>query len=253
MLEYAPKGLIGLLTPQANTTVEAEMAILCPNGHATIAARLTSARPTIDERLADYILSVDTTLDRFANAPLAAVAFACTGASYLVDPAREADAIAAIEAARGYKFITAAGAVLDALKVLGAARVGIVSPYDGSLHDRCLEYWSGRGVDIGSVARIESADAAFHPIYALRAASADAATAALADDVTAIAILGTGLATLPVMRRLGGRPVPVISPNLCLMWRASIAARNEAPAADNLAPWISGAEWGTRFDMRVGD
>jgi maleate isomerase len=41
-VEYAPKGLIGVFTPQANTTVEPEMAILTPPGHAFINARMTS-------------------------------------------------------------------------------------------------------------------------------------------------------------------------------------------------------------------
>ena len=49
MVEYAPKGLIGVLTPQANTTVEPELAILWPRGVAMINARLTSAKTTIEE------------------------------------------------------------------------------------------------------------------------------------------------------------------------------------------------------------
>ncbi len=41
-VEYAPKGLIGVLTPQANTTVEPEFWIMLPPGVAMINARMTS-------------------------------------------------------------------------------------------------------------------------------------------------------------------------------------------------------------------
>ncbi len=41
-LEYAPRGLVGMLTPQANTTVEPEFNLLWPPGVAMINARLMS-------------------------------------------------------------------------------------------------------------------------------------------------------------------------------------------------------------------
>jgi len=253
MVEYAPHGLIGVLTPQANTTVEPEFMALCPPGVGLLTARLTSDAPTIDDRLADYVLSMDRTLDRFANAPLDAVAFACTGASYLVDPEEEAATLAAIEARRGYPLITAVNAIADALAALGARRVGVVSPYGDALHARALDYWAGRGLEIAGVARIKSADEAFHPIYALGASASRERMAALdGAGAEAIVMLGTGLPTLPAILETRGEPAPVISPNLCLMWRAVRAAQGGAPDRDSLAPWLSGAEWGPRLRARMG-
>ncbi len=252
MLQYAPNGLIGLLTPQANTTAEPEFGILCPTGFSTITARLTSDKRTIDERLVDYIESIDRTLDRFANAPLAAVAFACTGASYLIEPDRGAAANAAITRARGYPFITAADAVYDALQALAARRVGIVSPYAGSLHEACLAYWPKRGVDIAKVVQIESADDAFHPIYALGSSASLGGAEALGADIDVVAMLGTGLPTLPTILRMAAGSIPVISPNLCLMWRTVLAIGGTAPSAENLKPWIKAKGWGGRLQERVG-
>ena len=68
MLEYAPKGLVGVLTPQANITVEAEFSILKPPSFGIITARLTSNKTTINARLIDYINHIDNCLDVFANA-----------------------------------------------------------------------------------------------------------------------------------------------------------------------------------------
>jgi len=251
MLEYAPKGLIGVLTPQANTTAEPELSILAPPGYATIAARLTSTRATMDARLVDYLEGIDATLDQFANAPVGAVAFACTGASYLVTPERGAEIVQAIEKARGYAFVTAADAVFDAIAVLGARRVGIVSPYAGALHEKCLAYWPARGVNIARVVQIESAGGAFHPIYALGASASAEGVAAVGTDVDVVAMLGTGLPTLPAILGSAGGHVPVISPNLCLMWRIVLAITGEAPSAANLKPWIAGDGWGERLTARL--
>ncbi|MDJ0629716.1 MAG: hypothetical protein QNJ44_15770 [Rhodobacter sp.] len=252
MTEYAPLGLIGVLTPQANTTAEPEFTILCPAGVGLLTARLTSEKASMDDRLVDYVLSLEWTLDRFANAPLAAVIFACTGAAYLVDPDRENETLAKIESRRGYRLITAANAVADALRVLGARRVGIISPYGDPLHGRALDYWAKRGLKVAAVHRITSDDQAFHPIYSLSASASETGLEALGSkNLEAVAMLGTGLPTLPTLLRAKGAGVPVISPNLCLMWRALLVLRGEAPSAQNLRPWITGEAWRERFRQRV--
>ncbi len=252
-LEYAPAGILGVLTPQANTTVEPEFGILLPPGTGMVAARLTSARPTVDARLADYAGSMERSLDQFANVPLGAAAFACTGAAYLVDPAEKDRHLAKIEASRGYPVVTAANALCDALESLGARRVGIVSPYGDPLHQNALEYWERRGLTVVRTERVAGDDAAFHPVYSLGGdAPASALEAIGTDGLEAIAMLGTGLPTLPAILRAGADPLPVISPNLCLAWRSLLAIRGEAPTAEGLAPWVTGSAWSGRFRARIG-
>lgn len=254
MLHYAPRGLVGVLTPQANTTAEPELSILAPPGVGLIAARLTSTRATIDERLADYVLAVDQTLDRFANAPLGTVIFACTGASYLVDPAAERETLDGIENRRGYKVLTAADAIADALEALSVRRVAILSPYGDALHAAALAYWAGRGLDVAAVEQVASDDAAFHPIYALSAgASSNSLARLVTSDAAAILMLGTGLPTLPAVLAHRARPMPILSPNLCLMWRATLALAGMRPAASNLMPWLTGEAWRARYEARLPD
>ena len=90
-VEYAPEGTVGVLTPQANTTVEPEYAILTPPGYAWINARMLSPHKTIEERLVDYFSKVPQYAPQFANAPIEALSFACTGTSYLVGKESEDD------------------------------------------------------------------------------------------------------------------------------------------------------------------
>ena len=251
-LAYARRGLIGLLAPQANTTVEPECAILCQPGCGLITSRLTSTRPTLPARLIDYLEAVDGTISRFANAPLDAIAFACTGSSYLVGPGSEARIVTAISAGRRVPFITATDAVHAALEVLDAERVGIVSPYEGALHEACLTYWRSRGLSVAAVAQVANYEPAFHRIYSLGPeAAADALGEIDPSAVDAAVILGTGLPSLYAIRRATGFGRPVLSCNLALMWRAFVAVIDEAPSAANLQPWMSAGRWGDRFDRHM--
>ena len=62
-VEYAPQGLIGVLTPQANTTVEPEFWIMLPPGVALINARMTSDKSSLEARLVDYFDQMDRAVD----------------------------------------------------------------------------------------------------------------------------------------------------------------------------------------------
>lgn len=248
-LEYAPKGLIGALTPQANTTVEPEFSILWPPGYAMINARLTSPHGTIEARLRDYWATTEASLDQFANAPISAVAFGCTGATYLAGKDEEDALVARIEDARGYPFVTSARAVCDALGALGANRIGLVSPYPDALTEASIGYWESRGLTIGECASAFNPDSKFHPIYSLGAASASGALALLREKpVDAIVMLGTGMPTLtPIAGAAGWDGPPVMSCMLCLAWRTVHAVDGRAPNADSVMSWINGTHWSSRL------
>jgi maleate cis-trans isomerase len=171
-LEYAPRGLVGMLTPQANTTVEPEFNLLWPRGVGMINARLMSDGATLTARLIDYFEKYEMSLRQFANAPIAVAAAACTGASYLAGRAREAALVTDIEARYGFPFITAALAVVDALNVLKAKRIGLVSPYPDDLNSASVAYWQSHGFAVAEVARTLNDESSFHPIYSLSGSSA---------------------------------------------------------------------------------
>jgi maleate cis-trans isomerase len=258
-LEYAPRGLVGLLVPQANTTVEAEFGILMPPGIAAIAARLTSPHAGIADRMRDYIASLDATIAQFADAPLGALALAVTGASYYTGAAEEDEAVARLEDRLGVPVVTAARAVRDSLLALGARRIGLVSPYPPDVTAASAAYWTARGFAVARIAETTPPAGAFHPIYAL---GSDAAVAALdsldAAGLDAVVMLGTGM---PTLRAILARPAlgaaPVTSSMLSLAWRVAEAlARGRTagappPPAESLRPWIAGEGWRARLAARL--
>lgn len=248
-LEYAKRGLVGVLTPQANTTVEPEFTILWPAGVAMLNARLTSPKKTIEERLVDYTEQVEGTLSQFANAPIQAVAFGCTGASYLIGREKEAEICDRIEQAKGYPFVTAARAVTDSFKALNAEKISLVSPYPTSLTEVSVAYWKSAGLDVTEVVGAFNDESEFHPIYSLRAESSVEALRSLEDkDLDAIVMLGTGMPTLqPILDVANWNGAPVTSCMLSLAWRTVMYIDGTDPSKENMLAWSKGEEWRGRM------
>ena len=252
-IEYAPRGFIGMLTPQANTTVEPECSILFPAGVGLLSARLTSAQPTIEGRLIDYFDTLDTSVLQFGNAPLRALGFACTGASYLAGRQREDEVFQRLSQRCGYHVTSSALAVVDALHALCASNIALVSPYPDSLTVQSVGYWQSRGFSVRAVAKVGDAaghvagDA--HPIYGL---GSDAAMRGLASlrgqEFDAVVMLGTGMPTLgAILATPQVDGAPVLSCMLALAWRCVGNLEGVGCSAASLLAWIGGSDWRKRM------
>jgi maleate isomerase len=252
-VEYAPHGLIGVLTPQANTTVEPEFWIMLPPGVALINARMTSDKPLLEARLVDYFDRIDTSIEQFHNAPIGAIAFATTGASYLAGIPRERAVVETIGKRMGVPLITAGLAVVLALATIGAKRIGIVSPYPEALTKASIGYWQGQGLEVDGVVQIATRSDQFHPIYSIPPANAQQGLDELESKrLDAIIMLGTGMPTLqPILERPEVGGAPVMSCMLCLGWASIDAVRGRKPDAAALLDFVRGGNWGARLRERT--
>lgn len=249
-LEYGKAGVMGVLTPQANTTVEPELWALMPPHWSMLNARLVSDKPTIPDRLVDYTTKFDDTADRFANAPVDVIAAACTGASYLIGVEEEARIVAEIEARRHVPFITAALASVAALRVLNARKIALLSPYPETLNTASTPYWEAHGFEVVAKAGPALEDAAFHPIYAMGGDAVLGAYRKLADtDADAVLMLGTGMATLrPILAGHSDGLLPAISCNLALVWASVQKRRWDVLEGGDLDAWRAGEHWASRLE-----
>jgi maleate isomerase len=229
-LEYGARGLVGVLTPQANPTVEPELSMLLGREIGMLTARLVCPAPDMRARLLDYFVRLEETLASFQTAPLRVAGFACTGTSYLLDPEDEAAKLAGLKV----PVIMAAAAVERGLDELGARKVAIVSPYPAWLTEACVAHWRRRGRDICGVT-VPATPGGFHSIYTTRGrAIFDALREAAEFRPDAIILAGTGLPTLSAVA--AHRGPPALSSNLCLAWSMEAALGGRATLSEWLAP-----------------
>jgi maleate cis-trans isomerase len=249
-LEYGAGGLVGVLTPQANATAEIEMSVLAGPDLGLITGRLTCQHPDLKRRLAVYFEEIESAIAQFADAPLEAIAVACTGATYVLDrpvPAFDApwDGPCPV--------ISSVAAIDAALRALGARRIAMVSPYPDWLTSLCTAYWTRLGYEIAILRQATPVPSGYHPIYAQRS---QAALDVLADHATlpvdAVVVSGTGLPSLRAIASLNAGPGPkVISSNLCLSWAIDEILRGRGADPGSPLPWLSAdAPWVARMKAR---
>ena len=247
-IEYGSKGLIGVLTPQANTTVEPEFWTLLPNGFSFINARLISSCNTIEERLIDYFSNLENSCNQFGNAPIKLLSIACTGSSYLIGRDKEESIISKISNLLGIPVTTSGLSVVAALNNLSAKRIALCSPYPDSLTQLSVEYWQSHGFIVSSVVSVLPATEHFHPIYGISAQNALDSLATLnQSDADVIVMLGTGMPTLmPLIK--GNRVTdakPIISCMLATVWN-SVSQIDENYG--DIVPWVNNPIWIDRFN-----
>lgn len=243
MSDYGARGLVGVLPPQANTTVEAELGVLLEPGVAMVVSRLTCFESDSRTRLLGYFANAGAALRAFDSARPKLALFACTGSTYLVGLDEEQRAFASLPV----PIISAAGAVLQAMDVLGAKRIALVSPYPRWLSDACVAFWQAQGRSLVAVRTPEGDRSDTRRIYDLGSAEALKEIDALADaNVDCILVTGTGMPSLGAIRKARSR-VPVLSSNLCLAW----AAQKELDGEASLTAWLApDAPWRERLTRR---
>ncbi|MEM8758724.1 MAG: Asp/Glu racemase [Pseudomonadota bacterium] len=148
---------VGVLVPYTNTNLEPDMALLAPPGTTMHFERMggydVDELPGSEQMAGLGASNLTETLRLIAGVRPAAVLYGCTSATLTHGTGFDRDLAARIEAASGAISITAAGALVDGLRALGATRIGFASPYLGEVNDRAVAFLADAGVE--TVARAD--------------------------------------------------------------------------------------------------
>lgn len=154
-------GRIGILVPFTNTNLEPDMALLRPPGVSLHVARLGGydEDEVPDERQMAGLgaQDLDAPLRLLAGVRPDVVLYGCTSATLAHGAAFDRALAARIEAMMGAPGITAAGAVVEALRRRGARRIGFASPYVPRLNDRAIAFLTESGFETVARADVEAA------------------------------------------------------------------------------------------------
>ncbi len=213
---YGWRGRLGVIMPRNNTVAEPEMYSVLPPGLSLHGARVFPRGGTTTR---DQILSMSETLPHALEGlrgKVGAVGYACMTTS-LMKPLGWHEAFAG--AAGGVPFLPAGDTMVDALRSLGAHRIGVFSPYANDVAALVPGWFGGFGIEV-----VHSVNVPFTPDEVGAQRCEDLYPRIQREfhgrDLDALAILATDLATFTVIDALEtDLGIPVVSSNLALLWR----------------------------------
>jgi maleate cis-trans isomerase len=230
---YGARAKLGVIVPPTNTANEAEWNRMAPPGVTIHATRMKLHIDTVSvagkRALRDDLARAAGDL---AQAAASVIAYGCTAGSMTVPATQLSDYM---ESITGCPCVTTAQALVAALRVFGAKRVAVATPYDEVLNRHEAEFLRGHGFDVLAI-RGMGYGAGGPAEYRHIARVPTEEVLAFARDVfvptaDAMLISCTDLATLSVIERLESETgKPVVSSNQATFW----LALRKAAVADRL-------------------
>jgi len=219
------KARFGILVPFTNVNLEADMALLCPDGVSMHFARLGGydVDEIPDEKQMAGLGASDLgeTLRLIGGVRPHIVMYGCTSATLTHGPSFDQQLATDIKEKIGVPSVTAAGALVHAIRTLGVTKIGFSSPYVGAINDDAIAFFAENGVETVSRADIGRALGNYgqgeltpDEVYEL-AMRADGA------DVQAIVLSCTDMRSVETVERVeAATGKPVITSNQAMLYQA---------------------------------
>lgn len=215
---------IGVLVPFTNSNLEPDIAMMCPPGVSAHFARLGGydADEVPDEHQMAGLGSSDIAgpLHLLQGVHPDVILYGCTSATLAHGTAFDRQLADTIRSQSGAATVTAAGAVVHALRALGARRIGFASPYVPSLNDRAIAFLADERVE--TVSRKDVAERLGNDGQGalLPDAVFDLACEADSPEAEAIVLSCTDMRAAEVITRIEDKlGKPVVSSNQAMMFQ----------------------------------
>jgi maleate isomerase len=220
---------LGLVLPSVNTVVEPWFNRVAPEGVAFHASRML-----LDANLtAEAVLRMDReeglhAIEQLVSCKPASIAYCCTASSILQGVGYDDVLIHEIARVAHVPGVTATRSIIMALKLLGAQRLAVASPYTTEIDSAEHRFFTDAGFQIVGSAHLGIADS-----FRLADPTADEicglARAAWSDDADALLITCLNLRSHEVVERLEHElGKPVITSTQATLWQLLRSAGIEA-------------------------
>ena len=214
---------LGFLVPPGNPTVEPEMIEMAPKSVSVHFSRMVAHGPTgtldgQEERNRTQIEHIGESAELLAMVKPSVIMLAHTATSYTLGRHAEAQLVQRLRDQCGTPVATAFGSVLDALKVLGATRVALGTPYseDTTLKGKAL--LEEHGLEVVSHGRLKNVTNIYDETPER---ACQLGRAVDTRDAQAIFLSGLGMPTISILDTLEQElGKPVISAASAMMWQA---------------------------------
>ncbi len=216
---YGWRARIGLLIPSSNTTMEPEFYKMASEG-----VSVHTARMKLKEVTAKALVEMEEYAENAANllrdAKVDVIVYGCTTGSLVKGVGYDLKLSAKLEEACGRPVVTAATAVVDALKKLKAKKVCVATPYIDELNEKEKAFLEGSGFQVLKIRGLGLRDnteiGKLPPTTAYRLAKE-----VFTPDADCIFISCTNFRTIEIIQTLEedlGKPV--VTSNQASMWAA---------------------------------
>lgn len=151
MTQSRGRARFGILVPFTNTNLEPDMALLRPEGVSMHFARMggydQDEIPDADQMHGLGAADLDEPLRLLQGVRPDVILYGCTSATLTHGPAFDRGLAERINANSGAETVTAAGALVHALKTLGAERIGFASPYVPAINNMAVDFLAQSGFE----------------------------------------------------------------------------------------------------------
>lgn len=138
-----------IVVPENNTTMEPEIAALCPELAPIPVARVERpARTLLLEDLPAYAEATLVAVEPFAGRQFDLVIYGCTAAGFLGGPAGNARMVDRLRERTHATVVSTAGAMMDALRSEGVSSAAVVTPYLAPVNDGLRSYLESSGIKV---------------------------------------------------------------------------------------------------------
>jgi len=216
---YGWRGRIGLIVPSSNTTMEMELHEALPEGVSLHTSRMPLREVTEEELIKMSALAVESArLLRDAQVDL--ILYGCTSGSFIGGADFEKEIEEKIEREVNTPVITTSSAVIEALRILDAQQIIVITPYTNDINRREREFLESNEfevLDIRGMGIVENTKIGkLEPYEAYRMAKA-----MFMEEADAVFISCTNFRTFeiiePLEQDLG---IPVVTSNQASLWLA---------------------------------